>query len=212
MGNGGVYGVTEYPYQTDPVESSTYTPHLLPMFQQQPPFHNMNNPDHLEDASVLLSMAYPGGFPNNGDGSSTQAQQAVPDVPDWAGGQTINMMMEASDQAQNQANVERDRSGSAQSQLITPVPVGDDTLSEAMGNFLGAMIWPGVNKDGNTPGEGALNWVSTMCNSYCGWAERIDKLAQSTVTFPSVFVVLAVCFRHIRSSQRQYQRGQRRRE
>ncbi|ORY31969.1 hypothetical protein BCR39DRAFT_524873 [Naematelia encephala] len=183
--NGGVYGVTEYPYQTD--DSATYTPHLLPMFQQNQQYHNMNNPDHLEDASVLLSMAYPSGFPSSGSNGSAQPQR-VPDVPDWAGGQTINMMMEAASAHANGGNTntntaaERDRSSSIASKTSeNQANGGEATLTEAMGNFLGAMNWLGAGKEGSTPGEGASNgWPA-------GSPKPLSPFPISSLFSPSAF-------------------------
>lgn len=78
MGNGGVFGVSNNYYNGNPVSTEDYTPSLLPMFQNASgAYHNMHDPNHLEDASVLLSMAYPGGVPgsnnsnNNSDTSPT---------------------------------------------------------------------------------------------------------------------------------------------
>ncbi|ORX34579.1 hypothetical protein BD324DRAFT_594403 [Kockovaella imperatae] len=90
MGNGGVYVSNYVP------ESSTYTPHLIPMFQNQP-FSN-SDPNHLEDASVLLSMAYGGGSME--PVPTVQGQRVVAD--DWAPASTINMMMDASEPPSNQ--------------------------------------------------------------------------------------------------------------
>lgn len=67
MGNGGVFGVTNAYYSGNPVSTEgAYDPNLLPMFQNTAnAYHNMHDPNHLEDASVLLSMAYPGGVPGS---------------------------------------------------------------------------------------------------------------------------------------------------
>ena len=85
MGNGGVYGMDSY-YGDNRVESTTYTPHLLPMFQQSQPYHNVHDQNHLEDASVLLSLSYPGGLPANENNPTVQGQRVV---PDWEAGQTM---------------------------------------------------------------------------------------------------------------------------
>ena len=155
MGNGGVYGMGNYYDEDNQVESTTYTPHLLPMFQQSQPYNNNNNAhdeNHLEDASVLLSLSYPGGHPTEGENPTVQGQRVV---PDWEAGQTINMMMDAANQS-----TERDRSVSTASGppgISTP---GDAAaLSESMENFLGAMSWLGGMKEGSTPGDNANEWV-----------------------------------------------------
>ena len=90
MENGGVYAMENY-YPTN--EGSSYTPHLIPMFNQPPPYDSLHDPNnHLEDASVLLSMAYPSGMPGNDAPADPMiAGQRV--VPDWSAGETINMMM-----------------------------------------------------------------------------------------------------------------------
>ena len=66
-----------------------YSSHLMPMFNQDQSYHSLNDPNHLEDASVLLSMAYPGGVPGNGRQSQEQR-----DLPEWASNPTINLIME----------------------------------------------------------------------------------------------------------------------
>ncbi len=153
MGNGGVYGMDNY-YGDNRVESTTYTPHLLPMFQQSQPYHNTHDQNHLEDASVLLSLSYPGGLPANENNPTVQGQRVV---PDWEAGQTINMMMDAS-----RDTSDRDRSTSTTSgPTENSSPGGQTVLGESMGNFLGAMSWlGGNNKEGTTPGDGANAWVS----------------------------------------------------
>lgn len=133
MGNGGVYngGVS---YYGNEAESSTYTPHLLPIFQQapayNPDYHSQDDPNHLEDASVLLSMAY--------GSSSENASQNPPSNGQWEAS-NLNMMM---DTAKGR----------------------DDTVNNAShdvtGNFLAAMNWLGAGKTGLTPSEGADSWVS----------------------------------------------------
>ncbi|WVF66257.1 hypothetical protein IAT40_000997 [Kwoniella sp. CBS 6097] len=177
MGNGGVYSATSSFYGTAGVtESSTYTPHLLPMFQQQnQQFHSLSDPDHLEDASVLLSMAYPGGVPS---GETPDLQR---DLPDWANNPTINMMMEAAVAANREQEEAASRAGNvepvsgaetiaavtslpdgnanidssnqqAQNQ-VQPDPVVDPSLTAASetleGNFLNTMSWlSGMGSEG----------------------------------------------------------------
>lgn len=134
-------------------ESSTYTPHLLPMFQNsnQPvqgssmPYHpstngpgpnrsqNPDDPNHLEDASVLLSMAYPGGVP--GDGSARQSRGSL--GGEWDGQTSINMMMPEKTET------------------------GDLALGEQVGNFL-SMDWMNGSGKGSTGTNGTASqgWVS----------------------------------------------------
>jgi hypothetical protein len=169
MGNGGVYGMNNnYFAAAAAADSANYTPHLLPMFQQSQGYHNLNDPNHLEDASVLLSMAYPGGVPaggennqNNRSGSGmTVGGQTV--VPDWEGSQTINMMMESA--AEAEAASRTNSVGSTNGDISS---ANAAVLPESMGNFLGTMNWlisaTGAlnNKDGNS-GEAANAWVSEM--------------------------------------------------
>ena len=144
--NGGVYDMDNYYGGDNHVESSTYTPHLLPMFQQGQTYHNMHDQNHLEDASVLLSLSYPGGLPNEENNPTVQGQRVV---PDWEVGQaTINMMMEQTHSS--------DSTGSAPAENVTP---GEQAvLAEPLNPFLEAMSWSGA-KDGNTPND-ANAWVS----------------------------------------------------
>ncbi|OCF33207.1 hypothetical protein I316_05252 [Kwoniella heveanensis BCC8398] len=130
MGNGGVYSATSSFYGTTGVpEGSTYTPHLLPMFQQQnQQFHSVSDPDHLEDASVLLSMAYPGGVPA---GENPDLQR---DLPDWANNPTINMMMEAAVAANREQEEAAQRGGNSEAitipetiAAVTSLPVANGT-------------------------------------------------------------------------------------
>lgn len=139
-------------YGDNHVESTTYTPHLLPMFQQSQPYHNVPDENHLEDASVLLSLSYPGGLPANDNDPTIQGQRVV---PDWETGQTINTMMDAANDGSD-----RDRSVSTTSGPATdnPTPGGQTVLTESMGSFLGAMSWLGGMKEGTTPGD-ANGWV-----------------------------------------------------
>jgi hypothetical protein len=151
MGNGGVYGMSNNYFST---ESSTYTPHLLPMFQQQG-YHNLNDPDHLEDASVLLSMAYPGGVPAGENGNNTSNNGMVVGgqtvVPDWEVGQTINMMMESAAEAEAGSKNQRVTSAAAAESAAADAAA---VLPESMGNFLGTMNWlSGMAAGGGTGGK-----------------------------------------------------------
>lgn len=95
MGNGGVFGVSSNYYNGDPVSTDSYAPSLLPMFQNASgAYHNMHDPNHLEDASVLLSMAYPGGVPGANSNSDTSPTDA--NAPTWDGTDaTLNLLAAA---------------------------------------------------------------------------------------------------------------------
>lgn len=140
-------------YGDNHVESTTYTPHLLPMFQQTQTYHTLHDEDHLEDASVLLSLSYPGGLPAGENNPTVQGQRVV---PDWEAGQTINMMMDTGG-----GDAERNRSNSATTTGASgnPTPGENTILGESIGNFLGAMNWLGGMKEGTTPSD-ANGWVS----------------------------------------------------
>lgn len=139
-GDGGVYDIGGDYYNLG--ESSTYTPHLLPMFQNQSSNHpyqtngsgngGAEDPNHLEDASVLLSMAYPGGVP--GDGSRQSGSRN--DSGDGYG-QNINMMMEGNGGSSSNG--------------------ADVAMGESVGNFLNSMGWSGGQ---NQEKEDASRWVS----------------------------------------------------
>jgi hypothetical protein len=83
MGNGGVFGVSNNYYNGNPVSTENYTPGLLPMFQNSSAYHNMHDPNHLEDASVLLSMAYPGGVPGSGSNNNSDTSPADASTTNW---------------------------------------------------------------------------------------------------------------------------------
>lgn len=163
MGNGGVYGANSfYPNESDP----SYTPHLLPMFQNTNVFQQPEQEHHLEDASVLLSMAYPTGMPGNENGTQANDNNnnGHDDVSDWeTGQQTINMMMEqagvdtsASTLNQNEssgdgtANTSNDTSPA----LVEPI------------NYMGSMSW--LDGHSGKEGSGGLNgWVRIFISSLC---------------------------------------------
>ncbi|KAK4686104.1 hypothetical protein P7C73_g4026, partial [Tremellales sp. Uapishka_1] len=157
MGNGGVYGSASqyYPNPNNSMgESSTYTPHLLPMFQQS--YGQVDDSTHnLEEAQMLLSMG----------GAVPQFQQeAVIDpmidgqrvVPDWESQQTIQMMMDTADE-----NTDPDSDGRGSGVLaIDPVvhDLGDNMIAANFLGSLGDMNW---GKDGSSPGAlaDALGWA-----------------------------------------------------
>jgi hypothetical protein len=129
MGNGGVYSFDNSYYMPE----ASYTPHLIPMFQHnQYRADNPRNDDHLEDASALLSMAYPGGVPE--PAPPTVAGQLV--VPDWASGQTQSIQ-------------ESEASTSASSTTLPAAP----TLAESV-------AFPGMSWNGQDVGIGSSNGVS----------------------------------------------------
>jgi hypothetical protein len=168
MGNGGVYNASiYYGAGAGPNESSTYTPHLLPMFQQGS--HGSHDTNHLEDASVLLSMAYGSGQDAGSSGSGHTAtvhgQEVVPDG--WGQAPTIQMMMDAA--GANGADSDHldtgrhDSIGSSGADIITP------TLGDSVGNFLGAMNWLGSSKDESNTSEGANNTTTTTTTINSPW-------------------------------------------
>jgi hypothetical protein len=170
MGNGGVYGADQfYPGES----SSSYTPHLLPMFQnanvfQQPP----NEENHLEDASVLLSMAYPTGMPAGESNNKLKAQtNGQETVSDWETGQeTINMMME---QARTDTNGTTQNGDTA----TTSAGTSEDTspvLTEPL-NFLGAMNWLNnqTQKDG---GSGTQAWVCICFLAVYAYQSQVNPM------------------------------------
>jgi len=141
MGNGGVYDISNYYGTSD----STYTPHLLPMFQHAPTYannrnyHSQDDPTHLEDASALLSIAYGAG---SQEGQSSTQPTATNDT---ASAQNLYMMMDGSAGVKAEANTTGNE---------------DASLNEATGNFLAAMNWLGAGKTGTATSEGAETWVS----------------------------------------------------
>ena len=102
------------------------------MFQQGQPNQNgggTHDSNHLEDASVLLSMQYGSGNANDSV-PTVQGQRVVAD--DWAPPPTINMMLES-----NATRAEQRRSNSASSN-------GNSTnstngRSDGNMNFLGSL-------------------------------------------------------------------------
>lgn len=162
MGNGGVYnGNNFYPTDNEPA----YTPHLLPMFQHGVPPHTLPShalPEmhphshvpyqappppppsesvHLEDASVLLSMAYPSGVPAR--------DNPPPAIPDWqTGQQTINAMME-------QAHDERTSRNSSLSDQANIDPVFSSLGNH---NMLSHVDWMNQEKPHGQEG----GWVSDI--------------------------------------------------
>lgn len=148
-------------------QSASYTPHLLPMFHstQHPPQTNGNNerggggrgqgvsdPHHLEDASVLLSMAYPGGM--NGNQSRGEQQGSGDDAggdQHWAGQMSSGDLM-------------GDSAGPLQD------PISKEVLNDAMGNLFQNMSWmnDGVHNAVGPSEEqvkGVSDWVSFWLSS-----------------------------------------------
>jgi hypothetical protein len=192
MGNGGVYGADQF-YNND--SGASYTPHLLPMFQnanvfQQPP----NEENHLEDASVLLSMAYPTGMPAN---EANKQQQAAPEnngqegVSDWeTGQQTINMMME---QARADSNGNTQNGDTA----TTSADASEDTspvLTEPL-NFIGAMNWLN-NQSQKDGGSGSHSWVCisvSLCVCLPITAQYHKSIPPTSLALSILFIHLSVC-------------------
>ena len=170
MGNGGVFGVTGQYYSGNPVstESGYGATNILPMFQNSS-FHNMHDPNHLEDASVLLSMAYPGGVPGSNTspnaGSSEQRTE-------WDGGQTGGILSEdtppvaaaSTSSSHNDKDATPSRESNFNSGAVdTPArPAAPGAvLPESMGNLAGTMKWLSGNvQDVNNPITPS-NWPSS---------------------------------------------------
>lgn len=195
MGNGGVYGANQF-YTND--SDASYTPHLLPMFQNNNVFQQPNEDNHLEDASVLLSMAYPTGVPakdRNGQPTETNGHDSV---ADWeTGQQTINMMME-------QARV--DTTGGPSVNTNTSTETSQDTspvLTEPL-NFLGAMNWLETQgqKDG---GSGSQGWVRVSfhrCVCLPITAQHLESFASTIITIPLFLLHLPIRLWPISASRR----------
>ena len=150
MGNGGVYGsISDYYGGSN---EPSYTPHLLPMLQHATPFAQTNrynhqdDPNQLEDASVLLSMAY----------GSQEKGQSQNSGDTWTTAPNLNMMMNAAD-----ANGDdRNSSTNDLSVIASGIAAAQNAIApEAAVNFLPAMNWLGM-KTGITSSEGADSWVS----------------------------------------------------
>lgn len=143
MGNGGVFGVTDNYYEGNPVSTDdAYAPHLLPMFQNASgQFHNMNDPNHLEDASVLLSMAYPGGVPGsengNGEATSTSPSQAIADLTQ-VDPELVNATADKNGDKES-SNGPSFSSGAVDNPARPAAPGA--VLPESMENFAGTMDW-----------------------------------------------------------------------
>lgn len=155
MGNGGVFGGNNfYEAENDP----SYTPHLLPMFQHAPAaqYQPPNESNHLEDASVLLSMAYPSGVPSNAPSEPAQGDgQHV--MSDWeTGQQTINAMMEA-------ANADGGSLATVTSKIVEEQQTNiDPVFTDPMNNFLGPMDWlTASGGPGKEVQESLGAWVSS---------------------------------------------------
>ncbi|ADV24752.1 C2H2 zinc finger protein Zas1A [Cryptococcus gattii E566] len=121
--NNGTYG--QYYNASANDDHPNYSSHLMPMFNQDQSYHSLNDPDHLEDASVLLSMAYPGGVPGNGRQSQEQR-----DLPEWASNPTINLIMETA--VANREREDADKSISdGNGTSSNPSPIGVQPQADA---------------------------------------------------------------------------------
>lgn len=182
MGNGGVFGVSSNYYSGNPVSTEDYTPGLLPMFQNASgAYHNMHDPNHLEDASVLLSMAYPGGVPgSNSNNSETSPADASTTNWETADAATLNLL--AADTTANgdaataiesatttaedgdkTATAESSFSSGAADNPARPAAPGA-MLPESMGNALAnAMDWlAGSAGVDNSPEDSAMSDASRL--------------------------------------------------
>lgn len=166
MGNGGVYGVSNY-YGNNPVSTDgDYTSGILPMFNgTNNAFHNMHDPNHLEDASVLLSMAYPGGVPGS-DASPTigmvlgetgGAEEAAAAATTKTDDATENneATVPTSENEADSAKSGFD-SGAVENPARPAAPGA--VLPESMGNLDGSISW--LNANGQDGGD-ASNWLSS---------------------------------------------------
>lgn len=133
MGNGGVFGVTNNYYDGSPSEGN-----YASLFQNASgQFHNMNDPNHLEDASVLLSMAYPGGVPGSGNSagdaasiSPSQAAAALADATEVSDTPASNKHSD-----KDSVNGQSFSSGAVDNPARPAAPGA--LLPESMGNFTG---------------------------------------------------------------------------
>lgn len=151
MGNGGVYGVSNY-YGNNPVSTEgDYTSGILPMFNgANNAFHNMHDPNHLEDASVLLSMAYPGGVPGS---------DASP---------TIGMVLGETGGSEEIAAAATTKTDDANTTNETPVPTSENEADSAKSGFDSGAVEnparpaaPGAvlpESMGNL--DGSINWLN----------------------------------------------------
>jgi len=154
MGTGDAYDLSSY-YGGE----SSYTPHLLPMFQQAPNFvqnpnyHSPDDPTHLEDASALLSIAYGSSSQENGSAAQqpAQANGVDPNID-----QNLFMMMDGSG-----AKQAADKNGTTVATGVSGALDGEqNALNDATGNFLAAMNWLGAGKTATASSEGADAWAS----------------------------------------------------
>lgn len=187
MGNGGVYGSIS-DYYNNPTDPS-YTPHLLPMFQQATPFaqpggyHNQEESNHLEDASVLLSMAYGASSGQSATASQPVGQPQPAGAEDWASTQNLHMMMNAS----NGKNGTGHRNSTSSVETNGHVPQGVDVtqpsvINDVTGGFLPAMNWLGTNnKSGIVPSEGAGTWVGDQLLQLCASSLHVQSSNASTL-------------------------------
>lgn len=152
MGNGGVYGVNSF-YSND--ADPSYTPHLLPIFQNTIVFQQPGEENHLEDASVLLSMAYPTGMPGGENAGNSNDTNGHDVVSDWeTGQQTINMMMEQAGVDTSAATL--NQSSSTGDVTATTSQDTSPVLTEPI-NYLGSMSW--LDGQGKEAANGLPGWV-----------------------------------------------------
>ena len=192
MGTGDAYDLSSY-YGGE----SSYTPHLLPMFQQAPNFvqnpnyHSQDDPTHLEDASALLSIAY---------GSSSQENGSAAQPPAQANGidpnidQNLFMMMDGSG-----AKQAGDKGAATLAAGVSGAVDGEQSaLNDATGNFLAAMNWLGAGKTATAQSEGADAWVSgttlrgssvtdTQPNNFASLSKPASPFPLNAFLSPSAF-------------------------
>ncbi|KAL1409624.1 hypothetical protein Q8F55_003619 [Vanrija albida] len=158
MGNGGVFGVTSNYHNGNPVSTdSLYSPHLL--FQSASSgsnYHNLHDSNHLEDASVLLSMAYPGGVPASDNGQATIGTLLDGDTNTTADAIAAVTTSASNDNDNASASGSNFNSGAVENPARPAAPGA--VLPESMGNFAGTMNWLANGVSGN---QDADTWSLT---------------------------------------------------
>lgn len=150
MGNGGVFGVTSNYHNGNPVTSDPlYSGHML--FQNASSgsnYHNLHHDsDHLEDASVLLSMAYPGGVPAADNGQATIGTLLDGDTNTTADAIAAVTTSVSNDNDNASASGSNFNSGAVENPARPAAPGA--VLPESMGNFAGTMNWLANGVSGN---------------------------------------------------------------